>query len=85
MFHIFREHCKPQIILATKQKGIIIHIVLCYQSENWSKLWFRISFQSFLASKVGDGNQEDFKSAKMFNSYRLKSQERVTPLLGSSS
>lgn len=41
-----------------------------------------MDFQSFLAREVGDENQEDFKSAKIFNSCRLKSQEPLTPYLG---
>lgn len=41
-----------------------------------------MDFQTFLAYEVGDGNQEDFKSAKMFNSYRLKAKSKSPPHLG---
>lgn len=39
-----------------------------------------MDFQTFLAHEVGDGNPEDFKSSKMFKSYRLKIQS--FPYLG---
>lgn len=41
-------------------------------------------FQSFLAYEVRGENQ-DFKSVKMFKSYGLKTQGQVSPLFGSSS
>lgn len=44
-----------------------------------------MAFQRFLASEVRGENQEDFKSAKIFDSYGLKSQEQNSPLFGSSS